>query len=191
MMNIALPKPMSVAEFLDWEKRQELRYEFDGLQPMAMTGGTVGHDRITFNLHKALDTRLAGSGCRPYGQNLKIIAAGRVRYPDAMVTCSPTDFGATVIDNPIVVFEVVSEDNARVDRIDKVREYLATSTIRRYVIFEQTSIGATVFARDGDRWSASVLIAGDTLDLPEIGIALPVDECYAGLALPEPHPPGE
>ncbi len=150
-----------------------------------MTGGTFGHDRITFNLHKALDARLAGGRCRPCGPNVKIIAAGsKIRYPDAIVTCSPTDFDATVIDNPVVVFEVVSEDNARTDRIDKVRDYQATASIRRYIILEQTSIGATVFARDGDTWNAAVLIEGDTLQLPEIGIELPLDACYAGLALP-------
>ena len=44
-MNVALRKPMSLAEFLAWEERQELRYEFDGFQPVAMTGersGTIG-----------------------------------------------------------------------------------------------------------------------------------------------------
>jgi len=31
---------MSLAEFLAWEERQERRYEFDGFQPLTMTGGT-------------------------------------------------------------------------------------------------------------------------------------------------------
>ena len=183
-MNVPLRKPMSLAEFLAWEERQELRYEFDGFQPVAMTGGTFGHDRITFNLHKALDARLAGSRCRPCGPNVKIIAGGKVRYPDALVTCSPVDFSATVVGEPVVVFEVVSEDSARTDRIDKVRDYQATASIQRYVILEQTSIGATVFAREGEKWNATVLIDGDTIELPEIGIALPVSACYAGLELP-------
>lgn len=39
-MNVALRRPMSLDDFLDWEERQELRYEFDGFQPVAMTGGT-------------------------------------------------------------------------------------------------------------------------------------------------------
>ena len=37
-MNLAVRKPMSLAEFLEWEERQELRYEFDGVEP-------VRHDR--------------------------------------------------------------------------------------------------------------------------------------------------
>ncbi len=42
-MNIALRKPMTLDEFLAWEREQELRYEFDGFAPVAMTGGTVAH----------------------------------------------------------------------------------------------------------------------------------------------------
>ncbi len=36
----ALAKPMTLESFLAWEERQELRYEFDGFRPIAMTGGT-------------------------------------------------------------------------------------------------------------------------------------------------------
>ena len=45
-MNVVLRKPMSLDAFLDWEERQELRYEFDGFQPVAMTGGTFEHSAI-------------------------------------------------------------------------------------------------------------------------------------------------
>ena len=80
-MNVALRKPMSVAEFLAWETRQELRFEFDGFAPVAMTGGTIAHDLITFNVRKALDARLGGKPCTPHGPNVKIVTAGKVRYP--------------------------------------------------------------------------------------------------------------
>ena len=38
-MPAALQKRMTVAEFLSWEERQELRFEYDGVRPLAMTGG--------------------------------------------------------------------------------------------------------------------------------------------------------
>ena len=182
-MSTAVRKPMTVAEFLAWEERQELRYEFDGVGPRAMTGGTVRHDRITFNLHRALDARLGGCPCRSYGPNVKILAGGNVRYPDAVMTCSALSENATVVDDPVVVFEIVSSGNARIDRIVKVREYQAAPSIRRYVIVEQESIGATVFERRGDLWGGFALTEGDTLQLPEVGIELPLAECYTGLDL--------
>jgi hypothetical protein len=45
-MNLALRKPMTLPEFLEWESGQELRYEFDGFQPVAKTGGTRAHATV-------------------------------------------------------------------------------------------------------------------------------------------------
>ena len=45
-MNLALRKPMTLDEFLAWEERQESRHEFDGFQPVAMTGGSYAHDTV-------------------------------------------------------------------------------------------------------------------------------------------------
>ncbi len=121
-MNLALRKPMTLAEFLEWEERQPLRYEFDGVGPVAMTGGTAGHADIQANLAAALRTRLRGKRCRFYGSDLKFqVADGQVRYPDGMLVCSPVDRTATVVYEPVVVFEVLSPSTARDDRIVKAR----------------------------------------------------------------------
>jgi hypothetical protein len=42
---------MSLEQFLAWEERQPLRYEFDGFQPVAMTGGTVQLDVTVLALY--------------------------------------------------------------------------------------------------------------------------------------------
>jgi len=183
-MSSTLRKPMSVPEFLAWEERQELRYEFDGFDPVAMTGGTSAHDRITFNLQKALDARLAGKPCQPWGPNMKIVVDGRVRYPDAVVVCAPVSPSATVLENPVIVFEVLSDSTVSVDLFDKNREYRATASILRYVVLQQTRAAAVAFARRGDDW-LSEIVAGDNafLRMPEIGIEIPLAECYLNLDL--------
>jgi Uma2 family endonuclease len=183
----AVPRlPMTLADFLVWEERQESRYEYDGHAPQAMTGGTYEHDAITFNIRRTLDQRLLGKPCRPCGPNLKIIVQGKARYPDCLVTCAPIKRGATVIDDPVVVIEVISEDSTRTDRIEKVREYQATASIKRYVIVEQRGIGALVLERDGDRWHAIAATEGDSLTMPEIGVDVPLAEFYVGLEFREP-----
>jgi Uma2 family endonuclease len=184
-MNIALRKPMTVAVFLDWEERQESRYEFDGFQPVAMTGGTAGHAAIQRNLITALTNRLRGKPCQPYGSELKILVAGSIRYPDAFVICSPVPHGATVAEEPSVVFEVLSPSTATTDRIVKNEEYRDTASIRRYVMLEQDRQAATVFAREGDDWVGHVVSGDVTLAMPEIGVELPLAELYEGVAFPE------
>jgi Uma2 family endonuclease len=177
---------MTLAEFLAWEERQELRYEFDGLAPLAMTGGTAAHDLITFNLRKILDARLTGRPCRPWGPNLKIVVDGHARYPDAFVACQPVPPAATIVDNPVVVFEVVSEGSTSTDLIDKNREYRATPSIQRYVILQQTRVAAVAFARRGQDWLSEIVAGPDAaLQLPEIDIELPLAEIYANIVTEE------
>lgn len=185
-MSVALRKPMTLAEFLAWEEQQELRYEFDGFEPVAMTGGTIAHDQITFDLRTALATRLVGKPCRPLGPNVKIIVDGHTRYPDAVVVCQPVSPAASIVENPVVVFEVLSEGTSQTDLIDKNREYRATPSIQRYVILQQIHKVAIVFERRADGW-LSEIVSGDgaLLDLPEIGISIPLDEVYANAELPE------
>ena len=181
-MNLAMPRPMTLAEFLDWEERQPLRYEFDGIGPVAMTGGTAGHADIQANLAAALRTRLRGKPCQFLGSDLKFqVAEGHVRYPDGMVVCSRVDRTANVVYDPVVVFEVLSPSTAGIDRIAKAREYQATPSVQRYVMLEQDAVGATVYARSGDAWTHEILVADSILALPEIGVELPLAELYAGI----------
>ena len=182
-MNLALRRPMTLAELLEWEERQPLRYEFDGVGPVAMTAVTVGHSAIQGNLAFAVGGRLRGKPCHFYGSDLKFqVAEGHVRYPDGMVVCSPVDRTATVVHDPVVVFEVISPSTAGNDRIVKAREYQATPSVQRYVMLEQDGVGATVYARSGEVWTHEILVADSILTLPEIGVSLPLAELYEGLA---------
>ncbi len=180
---------MTLAQFLAWEEPQELRYEFDGFQPVAMTGGTSAHDAISMNIAMAIGPLLRGTRCRLHGANLKIEVAGRIRYPDAFVSCTPVDPRSTVVREPVVIFEVRSESTTNTDLIHKNAEYRATPSVQGYVILEQTYPGAMVFTRKGEDWVSDVL-AGEnaTLALPEIGITLPLAELYAGLTFAEAAP---
>jgi Uma2 family endonuclease len=176
---------MTVADFLAWEERQEYRWEFDGFQPVAMTGGTRAHEIIGTNVVVALQNRLAGRRCRAFGANLKIEVAGRIRCPDAFVTCTPGPAKQTVVTDPVVVFEVLSDSTSRTDRISKLREYGATPSIQRYVILEQDAIAAMVFVRKGGDLVAEALTSADTLRMPEIDVEGPMAQFYEGIEFPE------
>jgi Uma2 family endonuclease len=194
-MNVALRKPrMTRDEFFAWAQVREERYEFDGFQPVAMTGGTMDHSQIAQNLYFALRSRLAGKACRPLGPDAGIATVGNaVRYPDALVTCTKWAGSDRLAPSPVVVFEVLSPTSGRTDRIDKLREYSAVPSIRRYVILEHTSIGLAVFFREsGDAaWTATALTAGEALDIPEVGVAIPVAELYDGVDVPMTLDTGE
>jgi Uma2 family endonuclease len=178
-------KPWTLERFLEWEERQELRYEFDGFRPIAMTGGTQGHDVIQVNVVAALHARLRGKPCRVHGSNIKIEVMGSIRYPDAFVTCAPLVPDRTVAAEPVVIFEVLSKSTGHYDLTTKNREYAGTASVRRYVMLEQTRIEATMYMRTGDGidWIGHLLGPDTILDMPEIGVSVPMAEFYAGIDL--------
>ncbi len=186
-MSMALAKPMSLDEFLAWEECQDTRYEFDGIRPVAMTGGTIAHEAIGGNVRAELRDRLRGGPCRAFGPTLKIQVGDHIRYPDAFVVCSRGDPKATVVRDPIVVFEVLSESTARIDMVQKLGEYAAMESILRYVILQQDFIGGLNLTRDGSHFVAEPLDHDSTLRLSELGIEVPVAAFYEGLDYPLPQ----
>jgi Uma2 family endonuclease len=185
-MNALLPRSMTREDFFTWAERQDGKYEFDGFQPVAMVGGNNNHGTISSNLIGQLYMRLRGQRCRPMSSEGGGVATvgNTVRYPDATVTCSPIIGTERLVPNPVIVFEVLSASTAHDDTTIKKIECQAVPTIRRYVLISQTKAAVTVYYRPGEgMWeSTPPLEAGALLELPEIGIAIPVDELYERMA---------
>ena len=182
-MSQAQPKPMTSDEFLAWEANQELKWEFDGLQPVAMTGGTRAHAVIQVNLLRALANRLDGKPCQAYSSDLKIQTGPGYRYPDASVSCTPFPDGDLAVAGPVAIFEVLSTSTSSDDRTTKLAEYQALPSVRRYVMLEQDRVFATVITRTDAGWDHALIGQGGTLAMPEIGVEIPMAELYDGLAL--------
>jgi Uma2 family endonuclease len=181
-MSAAREEPMSLEAFLNWEGRQELKYEFDGCQPVAMTGGSFEHGVIRANVIREIGNRLRGGRCRILGSEVKIAAAGAIRYPDAFVVCTPVPRGAFVVTDPVVVFEILNPSTSSVDLFEKNREYRDTPSIQRHVILEQARPAATVYSRAGDHWVADFISGDMELDLPEIGVMVPLTVLYVDVS---------
>lgn len=170
-------KPLTVDEFLAWERAQELRYEFDGIQPVAMTGGSLAHNRVTTRLTIALGLRVQ-SPCEPFGPDLKVLTPGRVRYPDASIVCSGPDDDDGDIVSPTVVFEVLSPSTALTDRRVKAAEYAGVPAILVYVMLETDRPEVTV-RRRSTGWEAETIEGIDAaLALPEVWVTIPLAAIY-------------
>jgi Uma2 family endonuclease len=186
-MSVSQPKPWTREDFFAWEGQAEGRYEFDGVQPVEMNGVTVNHATISRNLDRLLDDALKGTACRAFGPQVGIAATAQaVRYPDAFVSAAAVAGTARMIADPVVVFEILSPTSGRTDRIVKLREYAGVASIRRYLILEPASVGATVLERQGagQIWRTTSLMSPDkVLRLPELGIAFPLGAAYESVAL--------
>ncbi len=174
-MNVIVRPRLSLADFLDWERNQPERFEFDGTQPIPMTGGTVAHARLVRRLTQAL-TQLLGPGYEAFGGDLKVLTApNRIRYPDVLVLAGEPAVDADTVE-PVVVFEVLSSSTALTDLRVKPQEYAAVASLQAYVILPQEGAeGATVLRRSNE-WAPEP-VAGE-LALPEVGVTVPLGGLY-------------
>ena len=184
-MNVALRTPGTTREqFFDRVQHQRERHEFDGVQPAAMVRVTGNHGGIAQDIYAAPRSRSWATGRRVLGPDAGVATVGNaVRYPDALATCTePPGTGPPI---PGVI-EVLSPSSGQTDRIAKVREYGAVASIRRRVIPEYAGPGLTVLerSREGQPWTASTPLPGDTLPMPEVGTEVPVDEFHEDVDLP-------
>ncbi len=169
-------KPLTVEEFLAWERAQELRYEFDGIQPIGMTGGSRSHARTQARVVMALGARVAPP-CEVYGSELKVVTRTRIRYPDASVVCGDSEAEPDVI-QPTAVFEVLSPSTAMTDRRVKPFDYASVPSIMVYVILDAEQPEATVMRRSGAWEEETFAGLQATVPLREIGIELPLAAIY-------------
>ena len=186
-MTIVLRTPrMTREEFFAWAEAREEKYEFDGFEPVAMTRPNVNHATIVGNLQAALRSRLRGGPCRAYTDAGIATVGDAVRYPDTVISRTPSAGTSYLIESPVAVFEVISPGNPATDRIIKVREYLAVPSIETYVIVEQTTIGLMVLQRQGRMtWTTSTLVSGDKLELRQPRVSIAVDELYEEVEFPK------
>jgi Uma2 family endonuclease len=139
------------------------------------------------SLHRALDARLRGTACQALGPDAGLATIGdAVRYPDALVTCTPVPGAELTVPGVVCVFEIVSPTSVRTDHTVKVAEYAAVPSILRYVIIESAAPGLLVLHRASSDlpWTADALAPDDILLLPEIAAGIPVAELYSDAEFP-------
>ena len=139
---VAVPKPdqMTPQEYLDWEEKQPIKYEYMNGRVFAMTGGTLPHNDIALNLATALKIHLRGKGCKVSMADAKLGVSekGSFHYPDVMVTCDERDRRATkVIYNPCLVVEVLSPGTEAFDRGKVEQASCLLSARSPYFYFER------------------------------------------------------
>ncbi len=182
-MDTVLDRPWTTETFLAWEDRQEGKHEFDGREVIPMTGGSVAHQEIVFNLRLLLGRLLANQPMRALHE-MRLRIGDRIRYPDVVVFSGPIVQTTRTITDAVAIFEVLSDDTATTDRVEKLIDYGAVPSLRAYVLLEQTAVAATLFQRKpGGAWIATAHTAAE-LVLPGIDVTLPLAELYQRLTFP-------
>ncbi|NET88354.1 MAG: Uma2 family endonuclease [Kamptonema sp. SIO1D9] len=179
-----LPK-MMVEEYLEWEAKQELRYEYIDGEVIAMTGGSIPHNDIALNLYRSLYSHLRQRGCRVNVSDVKVQANKNSRYfyPDLVISCNADDLNSRdFIQHPLVIVEVLSPSTANYDRGKKLKYYRQIPSLQEYVLIDSESKSVEIYHRgEGKMWHYYQYEAGETMLLKSIEFECAIDLLYEGV----------
>jgi Uma2 family endonuclease len=175
----------TVEEYLYWEERAEEKHEYHDGEVIAMAGGKLNHNTVCLNITSELRQLLKGKSCRPFNSENKvwIPALNRFFYPDAFVICGDVQLyegRQDIIENPILIFEVLSESTEARDRGERFRQYMSLPSFKEYVLVNPDTHWIEVFYRQSpSEWQYFVYQnLTDEVRLQSIGITLSVAEVY-------------
>ena len=177
---------MTPEEYLEWEAKQELRYEYIDGEILAMTGGTLPHAKIYLNFYRALYPHLSQRGCEAYVSDAKVQTNQNSRYfyPDIVVTCDPDDLKAKdFIQHPKIIVEVLSPGTASYDRTKKLKYYRQIPSLQEYVLVDSEEIAVEVYRRgEGKMWLYYEYEAGEAIALDSIEFECAIELLYEGVS---------
>src|SRR5262245_49568321 len=100
MTDAATAKPMSAAEYLEWERQQLDKHEFHNGEIFAMAGGSPRHAFLALAIGAELRAVVREHGCSAMSADMRIAAEPLKRYvyADAVVVCGPLQYEANTTD---------------------------------------------------------------------------------------------
>lgn len=176
---------ISPQEYLEIERKADFRSEYFDGEMFAMAGGSDDHAQITTNIAGEMRQRLKGKRCRvsAIDKRVNIPGAELYIYPDVIVLCSEprhSPIDKDTLQNPTIVFEVLSPSTESYDRGKKFERYQSLDSLKEYLLVAQDTYRVERYKRQpsGD-WLLSVFTSlNESVAFPDVGIELPLSEIY-------------
>ncbi|MBL8211233.1 MAG: Uma2 family endonuclease [Bryobacterales bacterium] len=179
-------------QYLELERKSDVRHEYYRGEMFAMSGGTGDHSFLAAELISELRFALRGS-CRVATSDLKIYvpSTGLYTYPDISVTCekpSYLDKSNDTLLNPLVVVEVLSPSSGSYDRGEKFRQYQTVPSIKTYILVSCDRMRIETYTRGtGATWIYRAYDGADAvLEIEEPAVSIPLQSIYRSVEFPQP-----
>ena len=163
------------------------RYELiDGIV-YDMTGSTPEHSTIAANIESLIRDQIGKKGpCHAHRDQYVVIPGKPPVVPDVVLTCDRADWDKDkrlkpfMIRSPRLVVEVLSPSTERYDRTEKFACYMRCPTLEVYMLVSQDEQYIEVYRRSTG-WKQERFSAGQTIQLEQLSINLPVESVYEGV----------
>jgi Uma2 family endonuclease len=151
-------KKYSIEEYLEKETAADFKSEYRNGEVIPMAGGTANHNRIAGNFYFHCLPSAQKLNCEVFigDMHLWIEEHRLYTYPDIMIIIGEPIYEGnkqTAVTNPVIVIEVLSESTRSYDRGDKFRFYRSISTLKEYILIDQSEYYIEQFSRtDNNSW---------------------------------------
>jgi|GEM_PF-887327 len=174
-------------EFLAWQEERDFegRYELYDGRVFEMQSERNQHAVAKLVAVTQLVSQLGFNGpCRPYTDGMAVkLPEGSVFEPDAMIRCGePLGTQATHITDPMVIVEVISPSNSRLQMLAKQNSYFSCDTVQHVVVIDlkMRTLTHTERGPAPDKFLISLYREGTiTIDPP--GVTLDLDAIFAAV----------
>lgn len=173
---------MTVEEFLAFEGEGDTRYQLVRGVATAMAPAQALHGELVARLASRLVAGLrplcrviSEAGIKPVGRDDTYWQA------DLAVNCRPRQPGEIYLEAPSLVIEVLSPSTAAVDRTLKLDDYRAIPSVADIVLVATDRVAIEHWQRAGDVRQVRELGPGDTLQVDDLGVTVPLDALYADM----------
>lgn len=187
---IAVPQNhLSIEQYLQWEEKQEEKYEYVNGLIYVMAGASESHVLITTNCAAIILSHLRGSNCKVFPSDMKTLIESKniYYYPDILVTCDERDrLNKKHKSYPCLIIEVLSNSTEAKDRGVKFANYQTIESLQEYVLINQQEPRVEVFRRtDRKFWLLQTYTKGEMIELQSIKLKISIDAIYESIDLLE------
>jgi len=191
---LAVPeKRLTAEEYLEFERKSEVKHEFYNGQVFAMAGAKRRHNLIALNIGSEIRSNLKGKDCEAYPSDMRVLVAkfGLYTYPDVSVVCGKPEFQDDVLDtllNPVLLIEILSDSTESYDRGRKFQHYRNIDSLYEYILVSQNEARIEKYVRQGDGfWVFSEAVGvNSTITFESIDCPIPLAEVYDKIDFEDP-----
>jgi Uma2 family endonuclease len=180
-------EPMSVEEYFAFAdtRPDDEKWELIEGEPVLQASPTSRHQRIVGNVIGILYAiwrerrpswmAMPGIGVR--------ISDTSLSEPDILIRPDTDDESTRECDDAIVAVEILSESTADRDLRWKRKAYARVASLMYYVVIAQDAVEVVVYARASNFAEQRLESLAAMLELPPLGISLPLADIYQGTRL--------
>lgn len=175
-------------EYLAFEEVAEAKHEYHGGKVIAMAGGTGNHSILCNSIGTEIDFALRKSkkNCTTFNSDMKVKIQkfNKSVYPDASVVCGKSIYSnnkKTVLENPMLIIEVLSESTKSYDKSDKFSFYRSLPSFKEYmIIYQSIPKIETWYKEEENLWRIGSAVGLDkSIYLHSIDATLLLSDIYA------------